>query len=427
MIDLDSGAGGGQTALARLTGLPGGPELLAVAAERVGEKTGADDSESIELVGGAVRDLLLGVQPRELDVVVHGDATEVARALADRLGARLTLHGRFGTAQVESPGVRVDLATARAETYPEPGALPEVAPGTPDQDLERRDFTVNAIAVGLAGEHAGHLRSVRHALEDLAAGRLRVLHDASFIEDPTRLLRLARYASRLDFDPEEHTRLLAARAVDGGVLNTVSGARIGAELRLALTERNAPGALRELERLRVLPALHPRLRFEEDLAAAALELLPADGRADLLLLSSLALPLAITAAPQRRGELRLWLDRLEFSAADRDLVVAAATDVPRLVESLAAAARPSQLRAAAGRSPLEAVALAGALGPADAARRWLEELRLVRLRINGDDLLAAGVPAGPEIGRRLSAALDRRLDGELPPDRDAELRAALDA
>ncbi len=415
---IDDEAVFGETVLARLPALPGGPELLEVAAQR---------PEPIELVGGSVRDLLLGSAPRELDAVVHGDATEVARVLAERLGAKLTLHGRFGTALVESPGVCVDLAAARSETYPEPGALPVVGPGTADEDLQRRDFTVNAIAVGLAGERAGRLRAVRHAIEDLVAGRLRVLHDASFSDDPTRLLRLARYAARLGFDPEEHTRLLAARAIDGGALATVSGARVGAELRLALTERDALGALRELDRLRVLGALHPRLRLDEQLGATALELLPPDGRTDLLLLTSLALPLSLAAQPVDRGELRLWLDRLEFPAADRDLVLAAAAEVPRLLDELPAAGRPSQVRAAVGRAPLEAVALAGAMGPNEQAHRWLRDLRGVRLQITGDDLLAAGIPPGPEVGRRLSAALDRRLDGELAPGRDAELGAALRA
>jgi tRNA nucleotidyltransferase (CCA-adding enzyme) len=414
---IDDEAAYGATVLARLPGVPGGAELLELAGRR---------PERIELVGGAVRDILLGARPRELDAVVHGDAADVARELAERLGARLTLHGRFGTAQVEAPGVRVDLATTRAETYPEPGALPVVGPGEPDDDLARRDFTVNAMAVGLSADDAGRLRAVRHALEDLAAGRLRVLHDASFVDDPTRLLRLARYASRLDFDPEEHTRLLAARAVDGDALATVSGARLGAELRLTVTERHPLAALRELDRLRVLRAMHPRLRFEEPLSTTALELLPGDGRADLLLLAALALPLSLSAEPVPRGELRLWLERLEFSAADRDLVVAAVTEVPRLLDALPAATSPSRLRAAVGRAPVEAVALAGALGASDAARRWLAEVRGVRLQITGDDLLQAGVPGGPEIGRRLSAALDRRLDGELAPGREAELRAALE-
>ena len=359
---------------------------------------------------------------------MFGEVEPVARELARRLDARLTLHGRFGTAVIAGAAARIDLATARTESYPAPGALPEVRPGTPDEDLVRRDFTVNAIAVGLDGARQATLRSVPHALEDLAARRLRVLHDASFTDDPTRLLRLARYGARLEFAVEAHTAALAERALATGALGTVSGARLGAELRLALDEPDPLASLSGLARLGILRALHPRLRFQEALLRAALALLPEQGgRRDLLVLAGVALPLSLGAGPAPGAELRLWLDRLEFPAADRDRVVSIAAETPRLVDALPTAQRPSELRAAVGRAPPEAVALAGALGPAEPARRWLGELSDVALEITGDDLLAAGIAPGPELGRRLRDTLDRRLDGELPPGAEAELRAALEA
>ena len=190
-----------------------------------------------------MRDLLLGSAPRELDVVVAGDAAALARELAARLGAGATLHDRFGTAMLEWDGGRVDIAERRAESYPAPGALPEVRPGTSEEDLARRDFTVNAIAVALGGARRGELTCAEHALEDLDAGRLRVLHERSFIDDPTRLLRLARYRARLGFELEPDTAALASRALGRGALMTVSRARLGAELRLALGEADAPAAL----------------------------------------------------------------------------------------------------------------------------------------------------------------------------------------
>jgi tRNA nucleotidyltransferase (CCA-adding enzyme) len=388
----------------------------------------ADRQAGVWVVGGAVRDVLLGRRPREIDVVVEGDATALARRLAGTLGAELSLHPSFGTASVAGPGrERIDLAAARSETYPQPGALPVIAPAPLEQDLARRDFSINAIAVAAGGPAAGELRAVAHALDDLLDGRLRVLHDESFRDDPTRLLRLARYTARTGFDPDEHTLLLAARAVRDGALTQVSGARVGAELRLALREPDPPRVLEEMRRLGLVAALHPRLRWEPSLAAAATGLLSREDRRDLMLLSSLALPLVVSADPAPAAELRAWLDRLEFPAADRDRVIATALAVPELIDTLEAATRPSELRAAAGPAPLEAVALAGALGPAEAARRWLAELRHVRLQIGGEDLLAAGIPAGPEIGRRLSAALDARLDGGLDAGPEAELHAALAA
>jgi tRNA nucleotidyltransferase (CCA-adding enzyme) len=187
-----------------------------------------DGEEAVYVVGGAVRDLLLGREPRELDFVVEGDAVAVAR----RTGGRVIAHERFGTATVTVPGATFDLTSARRERYERPGALPTVELGASlREDLERRDFTVNAIALHLAD---GELTSHPRAREDLDARRLRVLHDGSFLDDPTRLLRLARYSARLGFEPDPETDALAAEAIAGGALDTVTGARLGAELRLLL-------------------------------------------------------------------------------------------------------------------------------------------------------------------------------------------------
>src|SRR5829696_5848037 len=199
----------------------------------------------VHVVGGAVRDALMRRVPRELDFVVEGDAAAVARRAARALGGEALFHDRFGTATVRSPRAVFDVVSARSETYERPGALPHVRVGaTIDEDLARRDFSVNAIALRLAD---GALREWEGAQADLAAGRLRVLHERSFDDDPTRLLRLARYAARLGFVAEERTDALAAAAVAGGAVETVTGSRLGAELRLLLGEPQPP-ALLELER-----------------------------------------------------------------------------------------------------------------------------------------------------------------------------------
>jgi len=387
---------------------PGGEALLAAA------------DEGVHLVGGAVRDLLRAERPRELDVIVEGEIEPLLRAL----GGEVVLYDRFETASVRLGDACIDVARARSESYPTPGALPVVQPASVAEDLLRRDFTVNAIAVSLTD---ADMRAAPHAEEDLAKGVLRVLHKRSFIDDPTRLLRLARYRARLGFEVESHTARLAAQAVSSRALDTVSGARIGVELRLALAEDDAVASLAALSELGVLGGLHPRLRFEESLARATLELLPEDGRPDLALLASLMLPLALRASDDPRTEIVALLDRLNFPAGDRDRVVTATVAVPRLIEELPAAERPSVLRAAAMGVPPEGVALAGALGAQEPARRWLEQTRSVKLAITGEDLLAAGVHEGPEIGHRLEATLRRKLDGELPDGPEAELRAALEA
>jgi tRNA nucleotidyltransferase (CCA-adding enzyme) len=354
--------------------------------------------DRVYLVGGAVRDLLLERPWRVLDLVVEGDVA----VAATRLGEVVSTYERFGTVEAQAGDCVYELVRARAETYAHPGALPDVEPGSLADDLRRRDVTVNAIVLRFDGT----LEHVDGALEDLRAGLLRVLHDDSFVDDPTRVWRIARFAARLGFEVEPHTRALA-RAADP---TTVSGDRLGAELRLALRE---PDPLAALQAVRELNPAYLPAGFDPNprALAPALELLPGEGRADLL-------TLAACTAGMDAGALLGWLDDMGFTAPERDLVAAASrfsTGAP-----LRAARTNAEVARAARGAPVEAVALAGG----ENARRWLAELRNVRLDINGDDLLAAGIPEGPEIGARLQRALDRKLDGEIA-GREQELSAAL--
>ena len=372
----------------RLRSVRGGTELLAVAGSR----------EGIWLVGGAVRDLLLGRQPRELDVVVEGDL----RSLAAELG-EATIHERFGTAVVRGDGFTVDMARPRVESYPEPGALPEVGPASLDEDLGRRDFTINAIAVSLPD---GRVACDPRAFDDLREGILRVLHPASFEDDPTRVMRMARYAGRLGFVPDAQTAQLASVAVPGHA----SGERIGNELRLVLGEEDPRPALEALARY-CPQALPPGFNAAPARLDDALAILPADGRRDLLALSACVSGMDVEV-------LARWLDELSFTAADRDLVLAASRWVTG--EPLRTAEGPVAVARAARGAPPEAVALAG--GPN--ARLWLDELRHVELEIDGDDLVAAGLAPGPGVGEALQRALDAKLAGGCR-GREEELRAAL--
>ncbi len=368
----------------------------------------------VYLVGGAVRDLLLGGEPFDLDLVVERDPAEVAR----RIGGRVVTHDRFGTSTVAAGGFSYDIGRARAETYSRPGALPDVTPAGLGADLKRRDFTVNALAVALGGPEPGRLVALPGALDDLRAETLRILHAASFLDDPTRLLRLARYQERLGFSIEPHTRELAIQAARRGALETVSGPRIGNELRLLVREPDPIRALGALRALELDRAIHPRLGLaDEALARRAFALLPPDARSDRL-----ALALAAREVPS--GELRALLDRLGFEAEDRRVIILAATTAEELCMGLGAARRASEIAAVASAAPAEAVALAGALGAEAPAREWLEALRLVRLEIDGSDLLAAGVPEGAAIGRALKAARKARLDGQAR-GREEELEVAL--
>jgi tRNA nucleotidyltransferase (CCA-adding enzyme) len=335
----------------------------------------------IYLVGGTVRDLLLGAERVDLDVAVEGELGPVV----EHLGGVVRAHERFETATAELEGIRIDLARARRETYAKPGALPEVEPATLAEDLARRDFTVNAMAVPLQGEQ--ELIDPHGGLADLAAGQLRVLHAGSFVDDPTRALRAARYAARLGFGLESGTAELA-HAAD---LGTVSEDRVEAELLRLAAEEDPRRGFELLDRW----GLH-------ELPDGAGETIDTVG--DLL------------AQPP-------WSD-----LADRALAVLAAArgangEVTRLAE--ANPARASEAVALAGGHDGETLALARARGGAW-LDRYVGKWRDVRLEITGEDLIAAGVSEGPAVGRGLDKALAGKLDGELN-GRDEELGAALEA
>ena len=355
----------------RLSALPGLDRVVEAAGET-----------PVYLVGGAVRDLLLGRERTDLDIAVEGDAA----ALGRRLGGEIRTHARFATATVHVDDVELDLATTRSETYPAPGALPAVRPAPLSEDLARRDFTVNAMALSLAGEP--ELIDPHGGLRDLEGATLRVLHDRSFVDDPTRALRAARYAARYGLTLEAGTETLL-RDAD---LDTVSRDRVEAELRKLARE--------------------PRSR-------RGFELLDDWGLIEL---------------DRRSAELIDAVDGVVASepwagVVDRDKAVLAAAlgrglDAARELASAQPASPSGAVELARGHDGV-ALALARALG-ADWIDRYVSEWRKVRLSIDGDDLLAAGIPEGAALGRGLAAAMRARLDGETSGAED-ELRIALDA
>jgi tRNA nucleotidyltransferase (CCA-adding enzyme) len=371
------------------------------------------------LVGGAVRDLLRGAVAVDLDVAVEGDARSVARALAERLGGEAREHERFGTATVRGDDLSVDLATTRREEYPEPGVLPLVEEAGLAEDLARRDFTINAMALGLSGDDLGHLYDPCDGLADLDEGLVRVLHDRSFRDDPTRLLRALRYEARLGFRMDPATELLARDAATEGGLRTVSGARVRDELMDLLAEPELPSGIARMRELGIDRAMHTAMEADPALvASAALGAVAIGADRALVALAALCAPAA--------ERLDLWLSDLHLKAWDRDAVSRAARIAPRLAEELRAREHtPSELRALLGRETLVALALALAMdAPSAPILRWVTELRGVRLEISGADLLAEGVPEGPALGRALEETLSRKLDG-LVRSRDEELETAL--
>ena len=372
------------------------------------------------LVGGAVRDMLRGECGVDLDVAVDGDATAVAREVAGRTGGDAVVHERFGTATVRSPGLAVDLATTRRERYAEPGALPAVEPAPIADDLGRRDFTVNAMAVALSGDDLGQLVDPYGGRADLDDGVVRVLHDRSFVDDPTRLLRAVRYESRLGGRMDRDTEALAREAIDAGGLGTVSGHRIRDELMDLLAEPEVTRAVERLRDLAIDAALHPALEADPELVSST-ALACLETGADLALAALAAL---ISPDPDGLAE---WVDGLGLTRSDRERVLAAARQAPGLVAPLRADPPPSAVHALLRCEPPETLALALALGaPAGPILRFVADLRDVQLEIDGNDLIEAGIESGPAIGRALDEVLRRKLDGDLRGGREEELAAALE-
>lgn len=372
------------------------------------------------LVGGAVRDLLRGAAAVDLDLAVEGDGPATAAELAARLGGEAIAHERFGTARVRSGAATFDLAATRRERYSRPGTLPEVEPAGLEEDLARRDFTVNAMAIALSGVKAGRLHDPHAGRRDLADASIRVLHDASFRDDPTRLLRAVRYAARLGGALELRTEELAREAAAADALRNVSGPRVRDELIDLLAEPDAPAAVALLGELGIARALHPRLLDDADLVASA-----ALGSAETGAQPALAALAAMcSAAPAELGE---FVEGLGLAGADAAAVVRAASRAPGLAEALRAGGlKASELHGLLAPEPPEALALALALGaPGEQVLRYVADLRGVTLEITGNDLVSAGVPSSPAIGRALEETLSRKLDGELS-GHEAELRSALE-
>jgi tRNA nucleotidyltransferase (CCA-adding enzyme) len=353
--------------------------------------------EGVYLVGGTVRDILLGRASFDVDIAVEGDALAFAR----QLGGALTGHGRFGTAVVRFPdGRHGDVVTARRETYRAPAALPDIEAGTIEDDLARRDFTVNAMAASL-GDDFGRIVDPHGGRADLEAGVIRVLHPRSFVDDPTRVFRAVRYETRLGFRMDPETERLAREGVGGTAL--LSPARFREEVVALLSEDGAEKALERLAELAAAPQLEPGLIGRLDRLRAEL-----DPGAPLWRLRLAAL------AAARPG----LVERLSLRRGDARAIEAAVSLAPLLAE----AGDPVEIADLAGRSP-EAALLALARADSSAVREWFTRLRNVRLEVNGDDLAELGLPESQRVGEILEELRRRKLRGELD-GREAELRAA---
>src|ERR671918_187237 len=383
-----------------------------------------DRADGVYLVGGTVRDILLGEESFDVDIAVEGDAIEFARSLAEALGGRVTPHTKFGTAVVQyEDGGRVDVVTTRTEFYDSPGALPTVERAGLREDLFRRDFTINAMAVSLKPADFGRLVDPFGGRADLEARVLRVLHNLSFIDDPTRIFRGIRYEARYGLHLEEHSARLARGCIEMGLVGDLSSARLRDELQALLEDPGAAGGIVRLGELGADRAIHPHLRGDEEAARLFRRALALRGELGVEV-PVWRIGLAVLGRDMTSEGAYVWLERLKVRRRDVDRIVGAIAVSPRIPERL----RAEQL------APAEVVTLADAFAP-DAPllalareerqelRDYFTRLRDVKLEIGGADLAALGLEESPRVGEVLAEIRRRKLNGELD-GRESELEAA---
>ena len=374
--------------------------------------------QRLYLAGGAVRDLLLERHTLDIDLVIEGDAIKMAQEMAKINRAEAVLHPHFGTAKLKWRGRSIDVATARAETYARPGALPAVKPGTIIEDLSRRDFTVNAMAIELNPPHFGELIDPHGGRRDIVKKLIRVLHDKSFVDDATRLWRAARYEQRLDFTIEPSTLGLLKRDIDR--LDAISGDRIRHELELVLKEEKPEKAFKRAGELGVLAKIHPSLRgddwLEETFTTAGERYVSGKPHPHLLL------ALLFYRLPD--AETEKVIKHLHFPKAAAQILrdtAAIKANIDDLCLPGLAPSRVYELLHGYSLVAIEANTLgAGSETAAEHTELYLNVLRHVNPALTGEDLLKLGLPQGPRIKEVLQRLREARLDGKINSRKEEE-------
>ncbi|MDP1767752.1 MAG: hypothetical protein Q8L74_02985 [Nitrospirota bacterium] len=389
----------------------------------------------VYVVGGVVRDLLLGHVTLDLDLTVEGDGVGFARLVADRYRAGLVAFERFATARlVFSDGLKMDIATTRRESYALPGILPTVQSASIEEDLYRRDFTINAIAVQLNPGQFGRLLDVYGGQRDLRARTIRVLHAGSFQDDPTRIFRAIRFEQRLKFRLERATIRLLAEAASKNLIQQLSGPRLQNEILLLLAERDPVRVMARLSQLTLLRFLHRRLSYTANVKRVATAVPKAltwwtrrfaDREIDKPIVYFMAL-----SSESSPAVMATMIRRLALSREQARKVSAGGTLVDRVLKRLAdeRIVRPSQVYRLLVDLPDEALVLALAtqmsLQQAAILSRLKGQLvaymknRTIKTTLMGRDLQSMGLMPGPQYGTILGKLLEARIDGTITTESD---------
>ena len=380
-------------------------------------KIATEHGVDIYLVGGTVRDVLADVPHLDLDIMTSSGVPSLPQTIAERLRGEVKKTTEFGTATLAIGAIEVDLATARREVYQRPGTLPTVSPSTVEEDLARRDFSVNAMAISLSKRSWGDLLDPHGGLRDLDDGLIRVLHDTSFRDDATRILRAIRYACREDRSLEPHTEQLIKQ--DMKYLETISGDRVRHELERIFHEPRMAATLIAADEMGILYAIHPALGLTSSILSKLSNLLNnPTGENDLRIL---ALLVQSVSTDQTNSLIeRLNMDSM-WARVVRDIGTVR-EHAAQLTDGAVKRSRVYQLLQGLDTIALESSAQS-ATDPtlARLLRLYLDELQHVQPLLDGDDLIGIGMPEGPMVGRLLKQLLEARLDGLVSTREDEEV------
>ena len=378
------------------------------------------------LVGGAVRDMVMGKVPSDLDFLVEGDAIVFASVISKKVQGKLAIHERFGTARIILDNLQIDLATARAEYYTQPGAQPNVQRSSIREDILRRDFTVNALALGLTGSDIENIVDFCGGLEDVASKRVRILHNLSFVEDPSRILRAVYYSSLLGFEVEKETKKLALDAIKTGLLTTAKNERTGQELEKILVHPKATEMLITLEKMggglsaifSGLPQkFDSQLKKVDKVAKFAKKL---DYNIDLRILRVIAISAEIDLA-----SLTDSLARMKLSGKLVDYVKEARDVLPTLTGALESNDPVSIFKACEDLEDSSIIYAVSSWKIVESLKilQLISKIRGVKLEITGNDLIKAGIKPSKTLGDVLKTVLFEKVNGKVSGF-DAELKLA---
>jgi tRNA nucleotidyltransferase (CCA-adding enzyme) len=407
------------------------PERIQNLLKEFGE-VGDERGYSVYAVGGFVRDLLMGIDNFDLDIVVEGDGIQFAEEFEKRYASRIRTHKKFGTAIVLlSDGLKVDVATARIEIYDAPAALPTVERGSIKMDLYRRDFTINTLAIQLNPRAFGELIDFFGGVRDIKEKVIRVLHNLSFVEDPTRVFRAIRFEQRLGFQIGKHTQNLMRNAVKMGFMERLSGARVLSELILILQEDHSISALKRMKDFDLLRFLHPHLRFDQEMEGLFERIHHAISWFDLLFLEERYERWLIRfygLIDSLKEEVEEICQRLSMNDKMRKRVVdgrrQADQALLQIFSWINADYQPKRSEIYAVLDPLSAETKLFMMAKTTQmpTRRYISlyftQLKDTKPLLKGSDLVRMGIKPGPAIKKTLADLLKARLDEQVVSPQD---------